>query len=268
MDLLKQRHLVPSIRTSSAGSRIQYLTSRFLDIGEMQRLHFATTLPRLIKKACARAQASWTTLQNLLGETGLTVKELEDQSHKMEQHYRRNREDDKSGSIHYDDEICEILICLEYVWKEIYGWLEADVPPPNLNYQYQLRQRIAAKLKGRTPPNDQEPFKLEERLKTRLLIAGSERREWIDENGNWSQRYIAARERYCYRELKILKSNLFKVWMNRKYEEEALHRHIKGACPIFQILTGRWQSSRSDDQPDQKTIHQNHQFTQTIQSVD
>jgi len=139
-DLLIQRHLVPSIRTSSAGSRIQYLTSRFLDIGEMQRLHFATTLPRLIKTACARAQESWKTLQDLLGETGLTAKEIEEQSHKMEQHYRRNHDDDKPISIHYDDEICKVLICLKHVWKEIHTWLDTDTPPPNPNYHYELRQ--------------------------------------------------------------------------------------------------------------------------------
>lgn len=79
----------------------------------MQRLHFTTTLPRLIKEAYVRAQESWKTLQDLLGITGLTLIELEEQSHKMEAYYRRNRDDDKPISIHYDDEICEVLICLE-----------------------------------------------------------------------------------------------------------------------------------------------------------
>jgi hypothetical protein len=237
-----------------------------LEIGEMQRLHFATTLPRLIKTACARAQGSWKTLQDLLEKTGLTLNELEEQSHKMEDHYRRNRDDDKPISIHYDDEICEVFICLEQVYQEIYMWLDADAPPPNPNYHYELRQRIAAKLKGRITPNDlARPYKLEEKLKERLLTAKSERSEWIDENGNWTRRYIEARERYCYRELKIIKSELFKVWMNRKYEEEALHHIVKGTCTFFQILTERWQSSRSNAQTDQKTIHQNHPVTQTIQ---
>ena len=54
LDQLIQRHLVSSIRASSGGSRIQFLTSNFIKIGEMQRLHFANTLPRLIKTACSR----------------------------------------------------------------------------------------------------------------------------------------------------------------------------------------------------------------------
>ena len=199
----------------------------------MQLLHFATSLPRLIKTACARAQESWKTLQNLLEQTGLTAKELEEQSHKMEEHYWRNHEDDKPISIHYDDEICEVLICIEHVWKEFYKLLEVDAPPPHSNYHYELRQRIAAKLKGRITPNDlARPYKLEEKLEERLRNAKSVREEWIDENLDWTQRYIEARERYCYRELKILKSDLFKAWMNRKYEEEALHRIVKGTCPV------------------------------------
>jgi Kyakuja-Dileera-Zisupton transposase len=115
MDQLIERHLISSIRASSDGSRIQFLTSNLIEIGEIQRLHFSNMLPRLIKTACSRAQESWKTLHDLLQQTNLTLTELQQQNHNMEEHYKRNKDNVKPTSIHYDDEICELLLCREII---------------------------------------------------------------------------------------------------------------------------------------------------------
>lgn len=226
-----ERHMVPSIRPSSVPARRQHLTSVFFAMGEMQRLHYSNALPRRLLNARLVVQKSWDDLQKLLAKTGLLREELEEQAASMHKYY--STYEDQLNSIHYEDDICELLMCKEAIMVELSKWLGSDAPPPGPNYEYRLRQSIAAIVKGRIPPDQLHADKMEEKLEDLLDRAGLKYTDWIDENGKSTERYIKARHRYSYRELKILKSQMFTVWMNYKYELEALHHIVKGTYPIL-----------------------------------
>jgi hypothetical protein len=166
-----------------------------------------------------------------LAKTGLLREELEEQAASMHKYY--STYEDQLNSIHYEDDICELLMCKEAIMVELSKWLGSDAPPPGPNYEYRLRQSIAAIVKGRIPPDQLHADKMEEKLEDLLDRAGLKYTDWIDENGKSTERYIKARHRYSYRELKILKSQMFTVWMNYKYELEALHHIVKGTYPIL-----------------------------------
>ena len=192
-----------------------------LEIGERQRLQMSNAFPRLFHHAQFVADDNWHVMQSCLTELEISKEELEKQASFMKRFYS-NPPDEESKSVYYDDEICEILLCREVLLEHIEELLNGGVLPPP-NFWKELRERLAAKVNGRIPPNAQHPSLLDQKLNKLFDLAESCELDWIDENNKMTDHYIEARERYFYRQLRIVKSDMWKVWMNHRCELDALH---------------------------------------------
>ena len=157
-----QRHLIPSLRSCSAGSRRQFTTTCMLVIGERQRLQMSNAFPRLFHHAQFVADDNWHVMQSCLTELEISKEELEKQASFMKRFYS-NPPDEEPKSVYYDDEICEILLCREVLLEHIEELLNGGVLPPP-NFWKELRERLAAKVNGRIPPNAQHPSLLDQKL--------------------------------------------------------------------------------------------------------
>jgi hypothetical protein len=156
----------------------------------------------------------------------LSRSEIEEQAHRMREFYSTS--DEKPDvSIYLEDEIAEVLNCRDILLHYVNQLLESGATPC-LDYLKRLQQNLAAMLDKRMPPDMLNMKKLNERLESLLNKAGFRYEDWIDQEGNQTQLYLEAQKRYDFRQLRILKSEMFKLWNNRNCELEDLHLHTSG----------------------------------------
>ena len=242
--LTSSRHLIPTVRSSSAGGRNQTLTECFLGIGEEQRMHLSNTLPRLFKEARKTVDKTWGLMQALLERLKMSPEELQQQADLMHQ-YSSTPTEEAPKSVFDDDEICEILLCQEILLEHINHLLNGG-PFPAPGSWKRLREFLAARVNGRIPPSQQLPSVLDVKLQVLFTRFKCTMSDWIDKDNNPTERYLEARERYVFRELRLKKSEIFEVWYKRNCELDCLHSSGLGMSPVpCDFLTLRNEKGRS-----------------------
>jgi hypothetical protein len=232
------------LRSSSAGGRLQFLTESFIEIGEEQRMQFSNALPRLFKEARKTADETWRVMQELLEKLQMSPAELQQQADLMHQYYSTPAEE-APKSVFDEDEICEILMCQEILVEHIDNLLNGG-PFPAPGSWKRLQDFLAARVKGRIPPNEQHPSVLDTKLKALFNRSGFTMSDWKNKDNTPTKLYLDARERYVFRELRLKKSEIFKVWYKYNCEIDALHNSsLHGMSPVpCDFLTLRNKKSR------------------------
>lgn len=184
-------------------------------------MQFSNALPRLLLHAQFVANESWRCLQDCLEKLEMSPEELEIQSDFMSRFYNKPSED-APRTVYYDNEICEVLLCRQVLLEYIDGLFSMSTCPPSGQWQ-RLREYLAEQVCGRISANDQQPAILEKKLEELFHRTGSCIRDWIDEDGQPTDRYIEAQGSFYRRQLNLKKDEMFKVWIKRKCELDNIH---------------------------------------------
>jgi len=190
-------------------------------------MQFSNALPRLILHAMSVADENWRLMQAYLEKLQMSLEELDQQAERMHRFYTAPP-GELPKSMHFDDEICEVLLCRESIVKRLGDLFigiggPIHVPFSSAVHWKQLQQYLAAQVSGRIPPEEQQVSILDEKLAKLFESADSKMVDWIQENGEWSERFIKAREGYIFRQLHLKKNEMFEVWTKRMCELQSIH---------------------------------------------
>jgi len=188
------------------------LTCCLLEIGEEELLQFANAVGRLLGHARAEVDVSWEVLQNCLKELEMSLEELQQQATNMHCFYSSTTVEEKLKTVYYDSEICEVLLCIDVLdihLQELFGRDGVPGPLPRPNFWKELQEYLARKINGRIPPDEMPLPRLHEKLTDLFDHANSCMGDWFNADSSKTARYQTALDKYYFRKLDVIKSDIF-----------------------------------------------------------
>lgn len=211
-----------------------------LSIGEEKRFQLSNAFFRLFQNADQKVTESWKKLQTLKQETKMTDDELKEQAVLMRQFYETPAKS-FSTTPYYDDEIYEILLAREVLIDYVENLLYRNAQPVP-NAWRKIREWVAGKTSGRIDVKS-TPSSLDIRLQELLHLADQSIEQWI-KDGKYTDHFHQCEVNYQFRQLKICKYEIWKLWMHRELELGTLHGSSTVGIDLYNciLITGHAKS--------------------------